>query len=146
VAQAVDLLVDLGFLLDVGIGARDIRLRLIVVVVGDEVLDRVLREELLELGVELRREGLVVGEDEGRSLDPLDHLRHRVGLARAGDAEQRLMLQPRIEAIGQFSDRFRLVAGRLEGRVNSEIRHVFLLLSRPRLATTVGVGRGAITG
>ena len=45
VAHAVDLLVDRGFLLDVGVGARDVGLGLVVVVVGDEILDRVVGEE-----------------------------------------------------------------------------------------------------
>jgi hypothetical protein len=53
VAQLVDLLVDVGVLGDVGVGARDVGLRLIVVVVADEVLDGVLGEELAELAVEL---------------------------------------------------------------------------------------------
>ena len=44
-AQPVDLVVDRGFLLDVGVGLRDVGLGLVVVVVGDEVLDGVLREE-----------------------------------------------------------------------------------------------------
>ena len=43
-----------------------VRLGLVVVEVADEVLDRVLREELAELGVELRGERLVVGEDQRR--------------------------------------------------------------------------------
>ena len=41
VAQLVDLVVDVGVLVDVGVGARDVRLGLVVVVVGDEVLDGV---------------------------------------------------------------------------------------------------------
>ena len=40
-AEAVDLLVDAGLLLDVGVGLRNVGLGLVVVVVGDEVLDRV---------------------------------------------------------------------------------------------------------
>src|ERR1700694_5696857 len=40
VAQAVDLRVDRGVLLDVEVAARDVGLGLVVVVVGDEVLDR----------------------------------------------------------------------------------------------------------
>ena len=46
VAQPVDVVVDRGVLLDVEIGLRDVRLGLVVVVVGDEVLDGVVREEL----------------------------------------------------------------------------------------------------
>ena len=73
-AQAVDLLVDVGVLLDVGVVLRDVGLGLVVVVVGDEVLDGVVREELAELGVELGGQRLVVGQHQRR---PLDLLRSR---------------------------------------------------------------------
>ena len=53
-------------LLDVEVGLRDVRLGLVVVVVGDEVLDRVVREELPELVAELRGERLVVRDHERR--------------------------------------------------------------------------------
>ena len=66
VAEPVDLVVARRVLLDVGVAAGQVRLGLVVVEVADEVLDRVLGEELAELGVELRGERLVVGEDEGR--------------------------------------------------------------------------------
>ena len=45
VAHAVDLLVDRGVLLDIGVGARHVGFGLVVVVVGDEILDRVVGEE-----------------------------------------------------------------------------------------------------
>ena len=64
--QPVDVLVDRRVLLDVRVGRRDVRFRLVVVVVRDEVLDRVVREEALDLPVELRRERLVVAHDERR--------------------------------------------------------------------------------
>ena len=70
VAQPVDLVVARRVLLDVGVAARQVRLGLVVVEVADEVLDRVLREELAELGVELRGERLVVGEDQRRPVVP----------------------------------------------------------------------------
>ena len=58
--------------LDVGVGARQIGFGLVVVVVADEVLDRVVREELLELAVKLRGQGLVVRHDQRRPVDRLD--------------------------------------------------------------------------
>ena len=70
VPHPVDLFVDRRFLLDVGVGLRDVRLRLVVVVVRDEVLDGVVREEPLELLVELRRQRLVVREHERRGAAP----------------------------------------------------------------------------
>ena len=91
VAHAVDLLVDRGFFLDVGVGARHVGFGLVVVVVGDEVLDRVVGEEALELAVELRRQRLVGRQDQRRALRRGDDVRHGEGLARAGDAEQHLV-------------------------------------------------------
>ncbi len=64
--QPIDVLVDRRILLDVRVGRRDVRFRLIVVVVRDEVLDRVVRKEALDLAVQLRRERLVVRKDERR--------------------------------------------------------------------------------
>ena len=68
VAHAVDLLVHRRLLLDVGVGARHVGFGLVVVVVGDEVLDRVVGEEALELAVQLRGERLVGREHQGRAL------------------------------------------------------------------------------
>ncbi len=113
-AQAVDLLVDLRVLLDVGVGARDVRFRLVVVVVGDEVLDRVVGQKLAHLGVELRGQRLVVRHDQRRLLHLLDHLRHGVGLAAPRHPEQHLMLHPLADAVGQLRNRLRLVARWLE--------------------------------
>ena len=88
VAQAVDLVVDGRVLLDVEVLRRDIRLGLVVVVVGDEVLDRVLGEELAELVAELRGERLVVSDHQGRPLDALDRRGHRERLAGPGGARE----------------------------------------------------------
>src|SRR5205085_2242394 len=48
-SQAVDLFVDRRFLLDEGVGRRDVGFGLIVIVITDEVFDGVLRKERLEL-------------------------------------------------------------------------------------------------
>ena len=47
-------------------------------------------------------------------------MRHREGLARAGDPEQHLLALAALDAFDQFVDRLRLVAGRLEFRRNPE--------------------------
>src|SRR6201989_2823925 len=90
VPEAVDLVVDRAVLLDVEILRRDVGLGLVVVVIGDEVVDLVLGEELAELVAELRAERLVVGDDERGTLALGDRRRHREGLAGAGGAEQGL--------------------------------------------------------
>ena len=111
-AKAVDVVVPRAVLLDVEVGLRDVRLRLVVVVVGDEVLDRVRREELAELVAELSGERLVVGDHERGPLDLLDDPRHRRGLAGAGGAEQGLVALARAQPARERFDRLRLVTGR----------------------------------
>ncbi len=123
VAQAVDLLVDRRVLLDVEVPAGDVRLGLVVVVVGDEVLDRVTREVGPELVAELRRQRLVVGDHERRLLHPLDRRRHRHRLARTGGAEQRRELLAGVHALRQRVDRGRLIGGRTVGGIELELRH-----------------------
>ena len=111
VAHAVDLLVDGGVLLDVGVGPRHVGLGLVVVVIGNEILDRVVREERLHLAVELGRQGLVGGQHQGRALHPFDHVGHGEGLARPGDAEQHLVALATVQPVGQGGDGLGLVAG-----------------------------------
>ncbi len=117
VAQAVDLLVDRRVLLDVQVLARDVRLGLVVVVVRDEVLDRVAREVRAELVAELRRERLVVGDHERRLLHRLDRRRHRHRLAGAGRAEQRQRALAGVDPDRQRLDRRGLIGGRAVGGV-----------------------------
>ena len=123
VAETVDVVVPGRVLLDVEVGLRDVRLGLVVVVVGDEVLDRVLGEELAELVAELRRERLVVRDHERRALGLLDDPGHRRRLAGAGGAEQRLVALARADRTRDLLDRPRLVARGDIRRGCLEFRH-----------------------
>ena len=86
---------------------------MIIVIVADEVLDRILRKERLEFLIELGRQGLVVGDDQHRHVVVGYQVRHREGLATAGDAHQRLERRPLLDAGGQLVDGLRLIARRL---------------------------------
>ena len=116
--QLVDLVVLGHLLFDVQIVLRDVRLGLVVVVVRDEVLDRVLGKEVLELLVELRRQGLVVAEDERRPVDVLDDLGDGEGLAGAGDAEEDLVARAGLDAFRELADGLGLIALRREGEMS----------------------------
>ena len=91
-AQLVEFVVDGRLLLDIDVAGRNVGFGLVVVVVGDEVLDRIVREEAFELVIKLRRQRLVVRQNERRTVDLVDELGHREGLAGAGDAQQHLVL------------------------------------------------------
>ena len=112
-AQLVDLVVDGRVFFNIGIGGRNIRLRLIIVVVGDKVFHRIVGKELLELRAQLRGQGFVVGQDKGGTLDLLNDLSHGKGFAGAGDTEQRLFAIAAFDPLHQLVNRLRLVAGRL---------------------------------
>ena len=116
VAQLIDLVVDRGVLLDVGVRRDDVGLRLVEVVVTDEVADVVVREERLELARELRGQCLVVGDDERRLLHLLDDLGDRVRLARARRAQEDLRLLAVLDTGRELLDGLRLVAHRLKWR------------------------------
>ena len=109
-AHLLDVLVDRGVLLDERVGGRYVGLGLVVVVVGDEVLDRVLGKEHLEFPVELRRQSLVVREHQRRALQLLDHVRNGEGLPRAGHAQKRLMSESAGQPVDQLLYRLGLIA------------------------------------
>jgi hypothetical protein len=138
VAELVDLLVARRILLDVRVAPRQVRLGLVVVEVADEVLDGVLREELAELGVELRGERLVVSEHERRAIGPGDHLRQGVRLARAGDPEEDLVVEALVDPVDERLDRGRLVAGRFERGDELEVGHALSLPSSARRERVFG--------
>ena len=120
--HAVDLVVDGRFLLDVGVAGRDVGLRLVVVVVADEVFDRVLREEAAELLEELGGQGLVVRHHQRRPVHVRHDLRHGERLARPGDAEQHLVLVAAIQPLDELRHGVDLVAAKLE--VGDELKAI----------------------
>ena len=119
--QLVELVVDGRFLLDINIAGRNVSLGLVVVVIRDEVLDRVVRKEALELVIELRRQRLVVRQNEGRTVDLGDDLGHGKGLAGAGDAQQHLVLLALEQAARELRNRRDLIALRLILRLQLEL-------------------------
>ena len=128
VAQAVYLVVDSAVLFDIGIGAGDIGLRLVVVVVGDEIFHGVVREKRAELGAELGGQRLVVGQHQRWAVALGDDVRHREGLAAAGDAQQGLAAVAPLYPLYQLCDGLRLVA---RGGVGRHQMEFFLCHKKP---------------
>jgi hypothetical protein len=118
VAHAIDLVVDDRVLVDEGVGRRNVGFGLVVVVVADEVLDGVVRKEVLHLAVELGGQGLVRSQDERRLLRVLDDVGDAERLARARDAEQDLVALAPVEPSAHVLDGSRLIATRYEVRNN----------------------------
>ena len=104
----------------------NIGLRLVVIVVGHEILHGVLREKLLELGAELGRQGLVVGQNQGGPVGLLNDIGHGEGLAGTGDAQHDLLVKAQLQTAAQLLNGLRLIAGGLVRGVKFKIHGVLL--------------------
>ena len=111
--QLVQLLVDRRFLLDIKVPGRDVGLRLVVVVIAHKVFHSIRGKELLELVIKLRRQRLVVRQNQRRPVRGLDHLGHGERLARPRYPQQHLVLLARRQPLQQLLDRPRLIPPRL---------------------------------
>ncbi len=127
VAKAVDFVVDGGVFLNISVGRGDVGFWLVVVEVGDEVVNFVFREELAELGIKLGGESFVMGKNKGRALIVLDNVRHGEGLAGAGDAEQGLLADVSIQARSELLDGLGLITSRLVFRDEFKFWHISIL-------------------
>ena len=121
--EAVDLVVDGRVLLYVGVGRGEVGLGLVVVVVRDEELDPVLREQVPQLRGELGGQGLVRLDDERGPLDLFDHPGDRGRLPRPGDALEGLVAVPPLRSFDERGNGSGLVAGGLERGDDLEIGH-----------------------
>ncbi len=99
VPQAFHLGVDRAVFFDERIGLGDVRLGLVVVVVGDEVLHRVVGHQLAELGGQLGGERFIVREHQRRALHLLDEPGGGGGLTCTGCAEQHNVGFSRVDAV-----------------------------------------------
>src|ERR1017187_6858274 len=111
--KLVEFVIDGRFLLDVNVARGNVGFGLVIVVIRDKVLDRIVGEERLELVVELRRQRLVMRQDQRGAIQFLDDLGHGEGLARSGNSQQHLVFVAIEDAARQRLDRLPLVALRL---------------------------------
>ena len=141
-SHLLDMLVDRGVLLDVGIRGRHIGLGLIVIVIGDEIFNCIVRVQPAHFSVELGGQRLVGSQNNGRPLDRLNDIGDGEGLARAGHTQQGLVSQAIIQSLDERCNGLRLIAGRLHRRYQLEFPAHGLLCKQLRLSM---IGAGAIT-
>ena len=114
-SKAIGIRVARGVLFDVDVPLRDVRLGLVVVVIGDEIRDSVVGKERLHLLVQLSGKRLIVAHDERWTLALSDDIRHRESLSRTRRSHQRLEAAPTIQTLAELGDRPRLIASGLIG-------------------------------
>ncbi len=123
VAHLVDLVVDGRVLFDIGVRPGNVGLGLIIVVITDKILDGILRKEGLELVEKLGCQGLVMCDDEGRPLDPRDHIGDREGFTGTGDPQENLMPNTLFDSPRKTVDGLGLIPCRTEIRNQTESVH-----------------------
>ena len=138
--QTVDFVVDGKVFLDIRVGRWQIGLGLVVVVVADVVFHGVVREETLHFLVELRRQRLVVTEDERGLPGAGNHVGHGESLARTRHAEQHLRAVAPTDSVGKFLDGFGLVASRLIIGNEFEIHNFLCKITKKYLNTLLFQG------
>ena len=105
--------IDRRILFDKGIRSRHIGFGLVIIVVGDEILHRIMRKVFLHLPVKLCRECFIVRHDDRGAFELLNHVGDGKGFTGTGYTQQGLVHQAIIDALYQFFDRFRLISGGL---------------------------------
>ena len=109
IAEFIDLVVYGEVLFDISIRGGDVGFRLIIIVVGNEILHAVFGEKFAEFVAQLRRERFIVRDDQRGAVYVSDDVRHREGLAAPRHAEEHLGIQTVQHAFGEFGDRLRLI-------------------------------------
>ena len=111
--QLINLIVPRRVLRNIRIRRRHVSLRLVVVVVGDKIFHCVLRKKFFKFSIQLRRQRLIMRNDQRRFIQLLDHIRHRKCFTGTRNTEQCLTLISFLKSFHQLLNRLRLVAGRL---------------------------------
>ena len=119
----IDRIVYGGVLGNISVALRDIGFRLVVIVVTDEILHRIVGEELFKFLIELTGQRLVMDQHQGGLLHLRHHVGHGKGLTGSGDAQQRLMLSASRNPGHQLVDGLTLISAGLEGGFELKQRH-----------------------
>ena len=106
------MLIDRRILLNEQIPLRHVSFWLVIIVITDEILHRVLREEFAEFAIKLGGQRLIRRKHDRRSPHLRNHIGHGERLARACDAQQRLKHLPVLHALHQLRNRRGLIACR----------------------------------
>lgn len=80
---------------------------------GDKIFYCVIRKELFKFPIQLRRQSLIMRNDQRWFIQLLYDIRHRKCLTGSGNSKQRLTLVSFFETTNQLLNRLRLISDRL---------------------------------
>ena len=128
VSKHIYLVIYHSVLFDIHILAGDISLRLIVIVIGNEILYRVIGKELSELTAKLSRKSFVVCQNKRGTIQPRNNVCHSKGLARTCNAKKGLHSLALLDTLNQRFYSLGLISrGRIFTLKNKSIHSRFLL-------------------
>lgn len=78
---------------------------------GDKIFHCIVRKKRLKLAVQLRRQRLVMRQNQRRLIQLLDNIGHGKSLTRPGNTQQCFKLITLFKALHQLLDSLRLIAG-----------------------------------
>ena len=112
--EHIDFIVHHRILLDIHILSWDVCFRLIIVVIGNKILDRIFRKEGTEFRTKLSGESFVMRKDKGGAIHTRYDIRHGEGFTRACDTEKCLRSLSCFQSTDKSFNGFGLVAHRLK--------------------------------
>ena len=122
--HTVNRVIDRRVFRDVRVSGRDIGLRLIIIVVADEIFHGIGREKHLKFPIELRGQGFIVHDHERRLLHAHDRIGKGKGLPRTRHSKQHLVWEALGKSFRQCINRAGLIPSGLKFRDQLELRHV----------------------
>ena len=114
-AHTVDLFVDGRVLFNIGVGAGDIGLWLVIIIIRHKVFHGIVGKKVLHFRIQLRRQCFVVGHNQGGPLHRREGMGNGKGLPRSRHPQQHLILLPRIQPRRQRRNGRRLIPRRGKG-------------------------------
>ena len=123
-AQLVNFIIYRRILLNISVCRRNIRLRLIVVIIGHKILYCIFRKEFPKFRTKLSSKSLIVCEDECRTIKSSNNIGHGKCFSRTGNAEQRLFVEAAFNAINKLVYCLRLIAHGRILRMENEFIHI----------------------
>src|SRR3989344_1792717 len=112
--KTINLLIDHGVLLNASVGSRDIGLRLIIIVIGNKIVNRVIGKKIFILLCELGSQSFIMSNNQSWLLVISNDVRHRESFARSRDTKKGLVFETALKTSRKRGDRRRLIAGGVE--------------------------------
>ena len=113
--ELVDFVINRRILFNISVCRSDISFWLIIIIVADKILDCGCWEKFAKLAAELRRQGLIVRQNQCWLLYLRDNIRHSKRLTGARNPQQSLLFISSFDSLHQLGNRLWLISRRLIG-------------------------------